>query len=78
MVVHTLNTMVIVSVQMRCYQHLITRKRLLGKLKTDAVGFFIRPDFPRRKGLHILIKIDTRCFAVKIFGRHELVISVHP
>ena len=38
MVVHALNTMVIVSVQMRCYQYLITRKRLLSKLQTDAVA----------------------------------------
>ena len=76
MVVHTLNTMVIVSVQMCCYQHLITRKRLLGKLQTDAVCFLIGLNFPRQKGLHILIEVSARCFAVKIFGCHEFFISV--
>ena len=76
MVVHALNTMVIVSVQMRCYQYLITRKRLLSKLQTDAVGFFVRPDFPRCKGLHVLIEVSARCFAVKIFGCHEFFIRV--
>lgn len=76
MVVHALNTMVVVCIQMRCYQHLITRKRLPGKFQTDAVSFIIRLDLTWRKGLHILIEIDSRCFAIKIFGCHELVISV--
>lgn len=78
MVVHALNTVVVVCIQMRCHQHLITRKRLLGKLQTDAVSFIIRLDLTRHEGLHILIKIGPRCFAVKIFRCHELVISVCP
>ena len=76
MVVHTLNTMVIVSVQMCCYQHLITRKRLPGKFQTNAVGFLIGLNFPRQKGLHILIEVSAAGFAVKIFGCHEFFISV--
>ena len=76
MVVHTLNTMVIVSVQMCCYQHLITRKRLPGKFQADTVGFLTGLNFPRQKGLHILIEVSAAGFAVKIFGCHEFFIRV--
>ena len=76
MVVHTLNTMVIVSVQMCCYQHLITRKRLPGKFQADTVGFLTGLNFPRQKGLHILIEVSATGFAVKIFGCHEFFIRV--
>ena len=76
MIVHALNAAIIVSIQVRCHQHLITRKGLLGKLQSYAMRFFVRLNFTRHKGLHILIKIDTRCLTIKVFCRHEFFICV--
>lgn len=76
MVVHTLNAAVVMCIQMRGDQNLVSRKRLPGKFQTDAVSFFVRPDFPRQKGLHILIEVSAAGFAVKIFGCHEFFIRV--
>ena len=78
MVVYSLNAAVVMCIQMRGDQNLVSRKRLPGKFQTNAVGFFVRLNFPRQKGLHILIEVSAAGFAVKIFGCHELVISVHP
>ena len=76
MVVYSLNTAVIMCIQMRGNQNLVSRKRLPGKFQTNAVGFLIGLNFPRQKGLHILIEVSAVGFAVKIFGCHEFFISV--
>ncbi len=76
MVVYSLNAAVIMCIQMRGDQNLVSRKRLPGKFQTDAVGFLIRLNFPRQKGLHILIEVSATGFAVKIFGCHEFFIRV--
>ena len=76
MVVYSLNAAVVMCIQMRGDQNLVSRKRLPGKLQSDAVGFFVRLDFTRRKGLHVLIEVSATGFAVKIFGCHKFFISV--
>ena len=76
MVVYSLNSTVVMCIQMRGDQNLISRKRLPGKFQADTVGFLIGLNFPRQKGLHILIEVSAAGFAVKIFGCHEFFISV--
>ena len=76
MVVYSLNAAVVMCIQMRGDQNLVSWKRLPGKFQTDTVGFFVRLNFPRQKGLHILIEVSAAGFAVKIFGCHELFIRV--
>ena len=73
---YSLNAAVVMCIQMRGDQNLVSRKRLPGKFQTDTVGFLVGLDFPRRKGLHVLIEVSARCFAVKIFGCHEFFIRV--
>ena len=76
MVVYSLNAAVVMCIQMRGNQNLVSRKRLPGKFQTNAVGFLVRLNFPRQKGLHILIEVSAAGFAVKIFGCHEFFIRV--
>ena len=76
MVVYSLNAAVVMCIQMRGDQNLVSRKRSPGKFQTDTVGFLIGLNFPRQKGLHILIEVSAAGFAVKIFGCHEFFIRV--
>gem|GEM_PF-3979956 len=76
MVVYSLNAAVVMCIQMRGDQNLVSRKRFPGKFQADTVGFLVGLDFPRRKGLHILIEVSAAGFAVKIFGCHEFFIRV--
>ena len=76
MVVYSLNAAAVMCIQMRGDQNLVSRKRLHGKFQADTVGFLIGLNFPRQKGLHILIEVSAAGFAVKIFGCHEFFIRV--
>ena len=76
MVVDALCAAVIMCIQMRGDQNLVSRKGLLGKVQTDAVSFFIRPDFPRAEGLDILVEVDAGCLAVQILRCHKFLVSM--
>ncbi len=76
MVVDALCAVLVAGIQMRGDQNLVSRKGLPGKLQSDAVGFFVRPDFPRTEGLDILVEVDTGCLAVQILRCHKFFISV--
>ena len=76
MVVDALCAVLVAGIQMCGDQNLVSRKGLRGKLQSDTVGFFVRLNFPRQKGLHILIEVSATGFAVKIFGCHEFFIRV--
>ena len=76
MIVDALCAVLVVGTQMRGDQNLIARKGLPGKLQTDAVSFFIRPDFPRTEGLDILVEVDPGCLTVQILRCHKFLISM--
>ena len=76
MVVNALCAVLVVGIQMRGDQNLVSRKGLLGKLQSDAVSFFIRPDFARAEGLDILVEVDTGCLAVQILCCHKFFVSM--
>lgn len=77
MVVDALRAVLVVGIQMRGNQNLVSRKGLLGKVQTDAVSFFIRPDFPRAEGLDILVEVDPGCLAVQILRCHKFLVSMN-
>ena len=77
MVVDALRAVFVVGFQMRGDQNLVSRKGLLGKFQTDAVSFFIRPDFTRTEGLDILVKVDAGCLAVQMFRCHKFLVSMN-
>ena len=76
MVVDALCAVLVVGIQMRSDQNLVSRKGLLGKFQTDAVGFFIRPDFTRSEGLDILVEVDPECLAIQILRCHKFFVSM--
>ena len=76
MVVDALCTVLVISIQMRGDQNLVFRKGLLGKFQTDAVSFFIRPDFTRSKGLDVLVEVDPGCLAVQMLRCHKFLVSM--
>lgn len=76
MVVDTLRAILVVGIQMRGDQNLVSRKGLLGKLQADTVGFFVRPDFTRSEGLDILVEVDAGCLAVQMFRCHKFFVSM--
>lgn len=76
MVVDALCAVLVVGIQMRSDQNLVSRKGLLGKLQSDAVSFFIRPDFTRSEGLDILVEVDAGCLAVQILCCHKFFVSM--
>ncbi len=76
MVVDALCAVLVVGIQMRGDQNLVSRKGLLGKLHSDAVSFFIRPDFTRTEGLDILVEVDAGCLAVQILRCHKFLVSM--
>ena len=76
MVVDALCTVLVVGIQMRSDQNLVSRKGLPGKLQSDAVGFFIRPDFARTEGLDVLVEVDPGCLAVQILCCHKFLVSM--
>ena len=76
MVVDALCAVLVAGIQMCGDQNLVSRKRLPGKFQTDAVGFFVRPDFARTEGLDILVEVDPGCLAVQILRCHKFLISV--
>ncbi len=76
MVVDALCAVLIVGIQMRGDQNLVSRKGLPGKVQTDAMGFFVRPDFARTEGLDILVEVDTGCLAVQILRCHKFLVSM--
>ena len=76
MVVDALRTVLVIGIQMRGDQNLVSRKGLPSKLQSDAVGFFIRPDFPRTEGLDILVEVDPGCLAVQILRCHKFFVSM--
>ena len=76
MVVDALCTVLVISIQMRGDQNLVSRKGLPGKFQSDAVSFFIRPDFTRSKGLDVLVEEDTGCLAIQILRCHKFFVSM--
>ena len=76
MVVDALCAVLVAGIQMRGDQNLVSRKRLPGKFQTDAVGFFVRPDFARTEGLDVLVEVDPGCLAVQILRRHKFLVSM--
>ncbi len=76
MVVDALCAVLVVGIQMRGDQNLVSRKGLLGKLQADAVGFFVRPDFARTEGLDVLVEVDPGCLAVQILCCHKFFVSM--
>lgn len=76
MVVDALRTVLVIGIQMRGDQNLVSRKGLPGKLQSDAVGFFVRPDFARTEGLDVLVEVDPGCLAVQILCCHKFFVSM--
>ncbi len=76
MVVDALCTVLVVGIQMRSDQNLVSRKGLPGKLQSDAVSFFVRLDFPRTEGLDVLVEVDPGCLAVQILCCHKFFIGM--
>lgn len=77
MIVDALCAVLVIGIQMRGDQNLVARKGLPGKFQTDAVGFFVRPDFPRTEGLDILVEVDPGCLAVQILRCHKFLVSMN-
>ena len=76
MIVDALCAVLVAGIQMRGDQNLVSRKGLPGKLQSDAVGFFVRPDFARTEGLDVLVEVDPGCLAVQILRRHKFLVSM--
>lgn len=76
MVVDALCAVLVVGIQMRGDQNLVSRKGLLSKFQADAVGFFIRLDFARTEGLDVLVEEDTGCLAIQILRCHKFFVSM--
>ena len=76
MVVDALCAVLVIGIQMRGDQNLVSRKGLLGKLHSDAVSFFVRPDFARTEGLDVLVEVDPGCLAVQILRCHKFFVSM--
>ena len=76
MVVDALCAVLVVGIQMRGDQNLVSRKGLPGKLQSDAVGFFIRPDFARTEGLDVLVEVDPGCLAVQMLRCHKFFVNM--
>ena len=77
MIVDALCAVLVVGIQMRGDQNLISRKGLRGKFQTDAIGFFVRPDFARTEGLDVLVEVDPGCLAVQILRCHKFLVSMN-
>ena len=77
MVVDSLNAVLVAGIRMRGDQNLVAQKGLPGKLQSDAVGFFVRPDFARTEGLDILVEVDPGCLAVQILRCHKFLVSMN-
>ena len=77
MVVDALCAVLVIGIQMRGDQNLVARKGLPGKLQSDAVGFFVRPDFARTEGLDVLVEVDPGCLAVQILRCHKFLVSMN-
>lgn len=53
------------------HQHLMPRPRFFRKRQTDFVYLLGGHIFARRKGLHIMIKIQSAFFVMRSLGRHK-------
>ncbi len=75
MIVDSLPTLVIVSIQVRADKHLKAGKHFLGKPQTNLVGGVVILDLSGHKGLFVMVIIHAAPLAVEIFGGHEFLVG---
>ena len=78
MIVNSLPTVIVVSVQVCADKHLKAGKHFLGKPQSDLVCGVVIFDLSWREGLFVMIIVHAASLAVEIFGRHKFLVGGLP
>ena len=75
MIVDSLPTIIVVSIQVRADKHLEAGEHLLGQSQTDPVGGVVIMDLVGHEGLLIVVVVHPAPLAVEILGDHKLLVG---